>query len=117
MAKATVIKGKGFRFKRDATETLTLDFDAGHALHGLEITVLRRVPVGYVLAAARSDVAEAARLFAQSVVRWNVEDDAGAPVEPSIEAFGEHVSVDDLAAIMRAWSGAMTEPSVPLGGR
>lgn len=117
MAKGAVVKGKGFRFRRDETETLTLDFDAGHPLHGLEITVLRRVPVGYVLAAARADVAEGVRLFAQSVVGWNVESDDGKPIPPTVEAFGEQVSVDELAAIMRAWSGAMTEPNVPLGGR
>lgn len=117
MAKGTVARAKGFRFKRDASETLTLEFADGHALHGLEITVRRHVPVGVVIAASRMDIGEAARLFARSVVRWNVQDDDGNAVAPTVEAFGEHVSVDELSEIIRAWTEALTEPGAPLAGR
>jgi hypothetical protein len=107
-------KTKGFRFNRHDDESVLLSFDVDHDLHGLEIRVRRRIPVGWVIAATRQEVGEAARLFASQVIGWNVEDADGRAVAPTVEAFGEYVSVQDLNAIMEAWTTALTGTDAPL---
>lgn len=108
-------KTKGFRFGKGKRGTVDLRFDADHELHGLEITVNKRVPAGVVISASSGDMGEAIRLFAREVVAWNVEDESGNPVAPSVRSIGEHVGIDEMGEIIAAWSEVMTQPSTPLG--
>lgn len=107
---------KGFRFK-GGDEAMHIRFDEDHKLHGLEISVRRRVPVGVVMAISRADVGRTAEIFAQQVLTWNVLGPDDEPVPVSVEAFGEHVGIEDLTAIITAWTEALTEPGAPLSGQ
>jgi hypothetical protein len=111
MAKA---RAGGFRFAERGTMDLRWD-EPGHRLHGLVLTVRRRVPVGLILAFAHADVAEMTRMFVAQLVAWNVVDERGEPVPPTLEAFASQVDVEDLRAIVMQWQEALTEPGAPFG--
>lgn len=108
-------KSKGFRFGK-AKEQVTIQFAEEHALHGLEIVVEKRVPIGVVLGASSGQVARAIEPLIKRIVSWNLEDDAGNAIPVSREAFDECFSLDDTGALIDAWIGAVTGgASAPLG--
>lgn len=107
-------KKKGYRFPK-SDRTMLLKFDEDHALSGLEIEVRRRVPVGVVISATTNDMGEAVRLFANEVVAWNVEDDEGRPVPPTVQMFGQYVGMEEMQEIIQVWSEVLAVPDAPLG--
>jgi len=108
-----VAKKKGFRPSRVSDGTLTVRFDVGHRLHGLEIEIERRVPIGIVLNA--NDLTKALPPLIKRIVSWNLTDDDDNPIPPSVEAFGDEFDIEETSAIIGAWQEAMTQPGAPLG--
>lgn len=95
--------------------TATIQFERGHALHGIEVEVELRVPIGVILGASSGEFATALKPFVKRIVRWNLTDDDGADVPVSLEAFGENFDVTETAALLAAWVEVVTQPSTPLG--
>ena len=77
---------------REPPNTITLQFDKGHDLHGLEVT-LRGMSIGEWMQATGMDGSDGddnARTidrFCDALVSWNLEDTDGRPV-PVTEAQG-----------------------------
>lgn len=104
---------KGFRTGQGPQRTATIQFEEDHALHGLEIEVGLRVPVGVILAADRDVLGEGVKAFCQKVVSWNLEDGNGAaPVTE--ESFRAQFDIVEAAEIIKAWIEVVTQPSAPL---
>lgn len=102
-------------------KTYALDF-TGTDLDGLEIT-LHGLSTGQLIdAMSKRDAAgesgsdefsELLELMAEKVVSWNVEDDHGQPVVPTLDAFREQ-DPDFNIAIIDAWTTAITGVAAPL---
>lgn len=105
---------KGFRTGQGPQRTAHIDFAEGHALHGLEMEIGLRVPVGVILAADRDVLGVGIKAMAERVVAWNLEDDDG-PVGISEEAFRKQFDIMEAAELVKAWIEAVTQPSDPLG--
>ncbi len=100
------MKKKGFKFGKPK-EKVTISFAEDHALHGLEIVVQKRVPVGVILGASSGDLARAIEPFISRIEAWNLEDDDGA-VPVSRAAFDERFSIEDASAVIGGWVEAVT---------
>ncbi|MCF3101420.1 hypothetical protein IPZ58_07480 [Streptomyces roseoverticillatus] len=87
---------------------------------GLEVT-LRSVSVGQVielggLGADTSNgetVEQMVELLAERIVEWNLEDENGAPVPPTLEAL-KNEDLDFVLAIINEWTSAAAGVSAPL---
>lgn len=106
-------KTKGFRPSRVSDGTITVRFEEGHRLYGLEIEIERRVPIGIVLNA--NDMTKALPPLIKRIVSWNLTDDDGEPLAPSLDSFGETFDLEETSAIVMGWAEAMTQPGAPLG--
>lgn len=108
-----VARAAGFRFKKK-TELVHLSFEEGHELHGLTLSVRKRIPTGILLGAANGNMAASVLTFVKQVVSWNVLDDNDKPVPLTVETFGEYVDAEEhLPDIMRAWQEAVATTSAP----
>lgn len=106
---------KMFKTGGGPQKTATIKFAEGHALHGIEVDVQLRVPIGVILGASSGDFAAALKPFVKRIVSWNLKDDDDQPVPVSLESFGEHFDVTETAALLAAWVEVVTQPSTPLG--
>lgn len=109
----------GYRPKR---KTYALDFE-GTDYDGLEVR-LRGLTTGELLdAMEKKDAAnedansgefrELLELVAEKIVDWNVEDDDGRPVEPTLAALIDQ-DPDFNLAIINAWTTAISGVPAPL---
>lgn len=105
-------KPKGFKTSGADQGTVTISFAEDHRLHGLEIEIQRRVPVGVLLAG--NDLGAALRPLVKRIVAWNLTDEDDEPVKPSVDAFGENFDLEETQSIVEAWGEAMTKPGGPL---
>lgn len=105
-------KTKGFKTGKNSREIVAIRFAEGHDLHGLEIDVEKRVPVGVLLGAQSGDFARALDPFITRIVRWNLEDDAGEPVPVGREGFDTQFDTTEAGELLRAWVKAV---ALPLG--
>jgi hypothetical protein len=99
----------GYRRKH---KTVTVQFDGNHELAGLEVTT-RGMSLGAYLELVgmgdvdRSGIGEALRVFADSLVSWNLEDENGNPVPATVEA----VYAEDHSMMLKvgtAWLDALS---------
>lgn len=97
----------GYRRQR---RVLHLVFAEPSAYAGLEVKV-RAMSFGdfYAYTGLERDQQE---MLAEHLVSWNVEDEDGTPVPATLEGIRSR-EVDEIKAIKRAWTDAMTE--VPEG--
>lgn len=107
-------KSKGFK-PRSAEGSVTITFAEGHRLHGIEVEVERRIPIGVVIGATAGDFSKALRPFVKRITAWNLVDDDGQPITVSMEAFEEQFDAAEAGALLTAWVEVATQPSVPLG--
>lgn len=103
-------KIKGFKTGKNNKEIVAIRFAETHDLHGLEIDVQKRVPIGVLLGAQAGDLGGALRPLVKRIVRWNLTDDADAEVAVSIDAFGDHFDQEETTAILSAWVEAVATP-------
>ncbi|WP_367138843.1 MULTISPECIES: hypothetical protein [Streptomyces] len=88
---------------------------------GLEVT-LRSVSVGQSIAlgALGSDTSNGdtmermVQLLAERIVEWNLEDENGVPVPPTLEAL-KNEDMDFILAIINEWTSAAAGVPAPLG--
>ncbi len=106
---------KGFRTGQGLQRTATIAFPEGDALHGLEIEVGLRVPVGVILAADRDVMGEGVRAFCEKVIAWNLLNENDEPAPVGEESFRRQFDIAEAAEIVRAWLEVVTQPSAPLG--
>lgn len=84
-------------------------------MKGLKIGKMRKL-----LAAMDDDVKtedmipEVSKLISESVISWNLEDDEGNPVEPTVEAI-EDFELDMLMDLVNAWLNKVNGVSEDLG--
>lgn len=62
----------------------------------------------------RDTVAELPAYIAKHIVSWNLEDEHGRPIEPSLEAMDE-LDMDDLLEISKKWMDLIVGPDEELG--
>jgi hypothetical protein len=110
-------KSKGFKTGKGAQKTALLTFAEGHALHGIEVEVQMRVPVGVILGASSGNLARAIDPFISRIVEWNLKDDEDNDVPVSREAFDEQFDAVEATELLKAWVEVTTQPSAPLGQR
>lgn len=104
-------KVKGFKAGKGPQRTAKIEFAEGHKLHGLEMEVELRVPVGVLLGATSGNVSQAIKPFIQRVKSWNLTDDDDQPIPVSEEAFGEAFDTEESAALLGAWVEAVGVPT------
>lgn len=85
---------------------------------GLEV-MIRSLSMGQLIKARSGDsgdnngTAELVELFAERLVSWNLEDEGGQPVPPTLEAIkGE--DNDLIFAIINQWTDAVSGVKAPL---
>lgn len=116
----------GYRPKR---KTYLVKFDEDHELHGLEMRV-RSIPMHEFnrlteisdrvneKEAAGEDVDalidELYRFFLAGLDWWNVETDAGEPVEKTVAALREHLEFDFVTQVIMEWMTQIASVSAPL---
>lgn len=105
---------KGYQHKPEEPELATVDFAPGHRMHGLEIRVRLRVPVGVILGAVAGDVSRAMKPFLKQVESWNLEDADGNPVPFSLEAFEETFDTGEAGEILAGWVQSVAGLTTPL---
>ena len=97
-------------FKMGDAKTSVLKFEEGHALHGLEIEMKTRVPLG-VLFDWTSDRDEAAvGRMVKRIITWNLVDEDGEPAPISLDSLKEHFTMGEASLLMSAWVQAVTQP-------
>lgn len=102
---------------RRESRRITLDF-VDPELNGLEV-VTRSVPLGTFLAMldSSSDATKTMQLLqdfaANALVEWNLEDEAGKPVEPTLAGMKTQ-DTDFMLTIVRTWLEAIGTASAPL---
>ena len=106
-------KQNGFKFKK-SEDVVKIKFAEDHALYGMEVHVEKRVPIGVVLGATAGDLSRAINPLVKRITWWNLQDEAGAPVPVSREAFEEQFDVASATALVGAWATAVMEVSAPL---
>jgi len=106
----------GYRHKM---KRINLNFEAGHDLHGLEVS-LRGLSLGNFLELQgmgevdRSSLAGQLRRFAESLIVWNLEDeDTGEPIPATREAVFEQ-DQDLMLQLATAWLDALAGVPAPL---
>lgn len=107
-------KSKGFKTGKNNTELVKIRFAEGHDLHGLEIDVQKRVPIGVIFGAQAGDLAGALRPMVKRIRRWNLVDDDDNDAPITVEAFGEQFDDAEATAIVQAWIQAVSGVSDPL---
>jgi hypothetical protein len=105
---------KGFRTGQGPQRTAHINFAAGHELHGLEIEIGLRVPVGVLLAADRDVLGEGVKAFATRVVYWNLEDENGVAEKITEAAMRRQFDIIEAAELVKAWIEQVTQPAAPL---
>lgn len=106
----------GFTLQR---RDMVLKFADDTNLAGLEIVALMDIPLSLFLefqAAISEDASEnegigkGFKLFSEKIlVDWNLEDDDGVRIEPSVEAFFE-LPPQACTMIIQEWSSQVSEP-------
>ena len=106
----------GFTLQR---RDMVLKFADDTNLAGLEIVALMDIPLSLFLEFQTSisgedseegGIEKGFRLFAEKMlVDWNLEDDNGVRIEPSVEAFFE-LPPQTCTQIIQEWSGQVSEP-------
>lgn len=106
---------------RHQSKTFRLAFED---MPGLEV-VMRSVPVGKLMdmagladdfgngKASTGQVSDLFTMFADQLVSWNLEDDAGQPV-PADLAGVRGLDTDMVMAIFEGWFGELTQAPPPL---
>ena len=108
-------KTKGFHTGQ-GDRVAHINFAEGHRLHGIEMDVKLRVPVGAIMAAMGGDISGALQPFVKRIISWNLEDDDGNPVPISLKSFGENFDMQESQDLVGAWAEAVAQPSGPLDG-
>jgi hypothetical protein len=109
-----VAKVKGFKLGKSA-EKVTIQFGEGHALHGIEVVVERRVPIGVVLGASAGDIARAIEPLISRIVSWNLLDDDDNPVPVSRAAFDAQFDIEQATELVGGWLTTVAGTAAPLG--
>lgn len=103
-------KAKGFKTGKNNREIVAIRFSEDHDLHGLEIDVQKRVPIGVLMGAQSGNLEAALGPLVKRIVRWNLVDDSDSEVPVSLAAFGEQFDNEEAGAIVRAWVEAVATP-------
>lgn len=105
-------------------KTYNLNWDEGHDLHGLEVS-MRGVSIGdlEVIAAMRGETEKAStferiqpmlEIFVKSLVKWNYEESDGTPVGTSLEEIRSGGDIRDVMTIISDWVAKVGNISSPL---
>ncbi len=101
--------------------TLHLTFEQPHDLAGLEV-VMRRPRMrdlldadSFLATGAQRDesTVRAIETLAEAIESWNLEDDDGEPVEPSLDVLKD-LDPDFTLGLVQAWTGQFRAVTPPL---